>query len=898
MVLSLLSISPNTNNEVKADVTTHVHTDACYAGHRHTESGCTGGTYLVPTNGKYIPNMKRYDYHPNEDGATEVYTFGSSDMGVSWAGGENIAFTDNIYGLDSSIVVQVWALEVDVNTGNVAKKSILKKTVQKFENGVYIETEEYKKIKNVRNLCLASLDASDPVSYWNALESIGIYCYTIQQDYNVNAYPSVGKTFWSCGLEQDETPICNTVVTSISPQIPVQTVYYGGSINTNATATFFNESIGTVGCTVTNFNPNTLGTQNVTLSYNGLINTAKTTGTLTCDRTVNVIDYVTSIVPLASSQTIYYNGSIDVSANITKASGGTQTVSCDVSGFSPTTVGNQTVTLTYKGMTNNSGTYPSCTLNVTVLPGLTKIEPAFSTQTIYKGSSPDLTATAYYMDNTTKVITPTNDFNPLMIGTQTVTLTYTDQGITKTVSCTVNILPNLTGLTISADKTSVLYGTDITFTVTAHFEDSSSRIVTAAIIQGYDKLKLGNQTIHFSYSENGVTKDASISVEVLDFPVSLDVTLEKDKLYQSQSVELKNATSTLASGAKIVVVPSISDYDNLAVGNKDITFSYTLNGVTVTREKIIEILPDLYELEVNEESFVIYKGQSLPLVVKGRFHVKGEITLNSSDYTISGFDNNVYNRSAKNYTLSYTEKGVTLTKQLSIAVKPNIADMLLTVPPQVTEGAQIPFTLVVSYEDGVTKTLTEADIGKDSGLSIKDYDIDYVGYQDIIFQYTEGGETLTKSITIRVRALINVSIPLSVLISIDSNTGQVYASDIEIDNHSKESVRVSVGSISKDPECDLNDVPPDKYNDWSRLGKRKSNNIAIGLNYASANWLDKDLPGPLYFSEVFTSGKTDIGVIEKGTKSRLDFEIKHGNAFNNSRSFQYVINWMIKLAKE
>lgn len=184
----------------------------------------------------------------------------------------------------------------------------------------------------------------------------------------------------------------------------------------------------------------------------------------------------------SSTQSIYFRGSIVSTATITKASGVTSTVSCTVSGFSNTTVSTQTVIQNYTGMTTNTGSNPSCTISVTVLPGLVSITPTYSSQTIYKGGTPILTTTATYMDGSSKTVTPSNNLNASAIGTQTVTLSYTDQGITKTATCNITVKPNLSSLSVMANKVGVLYNTDVTITCTAYYEDGSNSVVSAASV--------------------------------------------------------------------------------------------------------------------------------------------------------------------------------------------------------------------------------------------------------------------------------------------------------------------------------------------------------------------------------------------------------------------------------
>ena len=683
-------------------------------------------------------------------------------------------------------------------------------------------------------------------------------------------------------------------MTSVIPSAGTQTVYYNGSIDCTCKATYLDGHTATITCTASGFNKTSLGAQTVTLTYSGLVTNAKTTGTLTATVNVTVVDYIASISATSGTQSVYYGGSIVSTATITKASGGTSTVPCTVSGFSNTTIGSQTVTLTYTGMSTNTGSYPSCITSVTVLPGLVSITPNYSSQSIYKGGTPVLTTTATYMDGSTKSVTPSNNFNSSAIGTQTVTLSYTDQGITKTASCTVTVKPNLTNLTVTANKVSVLYNTDIAFTCTAYYEDGSSRVVSATNVSPYQKTTLGSQTVSFSYSENGVTKNAGVSVVVLNYPISLNVNLAKKQIYQTQSISIQSATVTLASGATQSVTPAINSYDNMTVGNEDITFSYALNGISVSNVVTIEVLAALYDLKLSSDSLTIYRGQDLNLTVYAEFNINGEVKLSPSDFTITGFSKDVYDRAGRYYTLSYTNKGVTINKTLFIIVLPNVTGINVTYPAQTTEGIQIPFVAKVTYEDARVITLTEADLGKVIGLSIENCDINQVGYQNIIIKYQEGGISVSQTARIRVRAIIKVSIPISALISINSNTGQVYSPALNIDNQSKESVMIGISSIDRGGSG-LNDVLPDQYSDWSKLGKSDSKNIAVGIYYTSDNWMRKDLTDPLYIVE---AKDTVIGIIDKGSTSSLEFQIKHGNSFENNMSFQYVIQWTIRLAEE
>lgn len=822
----------------------HIHSDDCYHGTKHTHTGSStsgGGCY-----GNYHSGARCGSSLYYWETYTSPLSFNCSSCGIGTCSGSYTYDVYRCYNGHSVSVTRIWYWSC--------------------------------------NYCGSSY-VRPPDSPPSSCSSTTSGYYSLSCGKTAGSYYN-GNTLVS--------PTCNQVAVSITPTASNQTVYYNGSIVSTCTATYLDGRTATVSCTVSGFNKTALGPQTVTLTYSGLVTNAKTTGTLTASVNVTVVDYVTAISPTSGTQSINYGGSIVSTATITKASGGTITVPCTVSGFSNTTVGTQSVTLTYTGMTTNNGSKPSCTISVTVLPGLVSITPTYSTQTIYKGSMPVLTTRANYMDGSTKTVTPSNNFNPSAIGTQMVTLSYTDQGVTRTATCTVIVKPNLNSLTVTANNISVLYNTDIIFTCTAQYEDGTSSVVSATSIMPYQKKTLGSQIVSFSYTENGVTKNANITVEVLDYPVALNVNLVKKEIYQTQVIAIQEANATLASGSNQSVTPVINPYDNMTVGNEDITFSYSLNGITISSVVSIEVLADLYDLKLSSDSLTIYKGQDLDLTVYAEFNISGEVKLGISDFTIIGFDPNAYDREGSYYTLTYTDKGVTISKTLFITVLPNVTGVSATYLPQTTEGTQIPFVAEVTYEDGKVIILTESDLGQGAGLSMENYDIDLVGYQDIILKYQEGEVMVSQSATIRVRAIIKVSIPISSLISIDSNTGQVHSPTLNIDNQSKESVVIGISTIDKGIGG-LTDVLPSRFLDWTKLGMRDSKHIAVGIYYASNNWMEKALMKPLYIIE---ARDTVVGIIDKGTTSSLEFQIKHGNAFEANRNFQYVIHWSIRLADE
>ena len=73
----------------------------------------------------------------------------------------------------------------------------------------------------------------------------------------------------------------------------------------------------------------------------------------------------------------------------------------------------------------------------------------------------------------------------------------------------------VTSITFSGAKTSYVQGdTFVKPTVTAHYDDESSAVVTTASFSGYNMQEVGNQTVTAYYTENGVTVSESYSINV------------------------------------------------------------------------------------------------------------------------------------------------------------------------------------------------------------------------------------------------------------------------------------------------------------------------------------------------------------------------------------------------
>ena len=168
-----------------------------------------------------------------------------------------------------------------------------------------------------------------------------------------------------------------------------------------------------------------------------------------------------------------------------------------------------------------------------VLSGLEVTAPQ---KTEYEqGEELDLTGmkvTAAYSDGTEKEVSAEDctveGYDKDAVGQQTITVSYTEKGVTKEAAFQVTVKEKtpepaeavLTGLEVTApQKTEYEQGEELDLTgmtVTAAYSDGTEKKVSTedCTVEGYDKDAVGQQTITVSYTEKGVTKEASFQVTV------------------------------------------------------------------------------------------------------------------------------------------------------------------------------------------------------------------------------------------------------------------------------------------------------------------------------------------------------------------------------------------------
>ncbi len=166
-----------------------------------------------------------------------------------------------------------------------------------------------------------------------------------------------------------------------------------------------------------------------------------------------------------------------------------------------------------------------------------------------------LVVTAYYSNNTSKEVSNYTVSNPNMsiVGTQEVTVSYTEKSVTKDAKYNITINNSvqekyLTGITLSG-----VYQTEFnlneTFNYTglivnASYSDGSSAVVSGFTVSSPDMTTEGNKTVTVTYTEKNYTESASYTINVTDPGEETPITEEQR---EAMLQELRNCYNNLDS---------------------------------------------------------------------------------------------------------------------------------------------------------------------------------------------------------------------------------------------------------------------------------------------------------------------------------------------------------------
>jgi rubrerythrin len=229
------------------------------------------------------------------------------------------------------------------------------------------------------------------------------------------------------------------------------------------------------------------------------------------------------LTPTNPTQTLKKGESIITTATVTYLDGRVGTVNCS-SNFNPNLDGTQNVTLYYTGYVDNAKNYVTIyrTITVTVISKvLSSIRVSPASQVLFRTNTPSFTVYANYSDGSSVVLTPAqysvSAYNPSVLGKQTLTISYTEGGVTKTEPFDLYI-DDLMSITVTPDIVTVDRYTKpnaLPITVMASSLYNPPWNVTGNhSISGYSPDIIGTQTVTISYQYYDTTRTATMQVNV------------------------------------------------------------------------------------------------------------------------------------------------------------------------------------------------------------------------------------------------------------------------------------------------------------------------------------------------------------------------------------------------
>ena len=453
--------------------------------------------------------------------------------------------------------------------------------------------------------------------------------------------------------------------------------------------------------------------------------------------------------------------------------GSDSTVTPDsVTGANMNVDGEQEITVSYtENAVTKTATY-TIKVNKVILLDYIELSGKYTTE-YFVGESfsrDGLIVTAYYTDNSHKVVNPSSisgyDMNTPS-DSQEITVTYVEDDIEESAYYNIkvkDILPEK--LVVSnIEKTNYVVGDEFNknLTATVTYNNGASKNVIPTEFKGTDLSSSGSKTITVIYSEKGieVSDQYTITIDKI-MPESIVISGDfKRNFYVGDEFEYTGlkATITFNNGSVEMVTPEVSAPDMTTSGQKDVTVSYSLNGKSVSDKYTItveELKPTKITLggTYQKQFFKGDKFDSTGLVVKATYN-NGE-TVEVKDYTISKPNMDVVSNSVP-VTVSYTKGGVTQTATYNISIIAKLTS--LTVDQKCKNeyfvGDKFDSTgLVVSahYNDNTSKIIDPI---------FEEPSLEESGTKEVELTYEENGISMSTSFDVIVKDIVLESIKLS-----------------------------------------------------------------------------------------------------------------------------------------
>ena len=470
-----------------------------------------------------------------------------------------------------------------------------------------------------------------------------------------------------------------------------------------------------------------------TITYTDEFGNLKTT-----TYTYDVIDNVTSIDIVAPSKNVYNHGealALDGTITVHYASGTTNNVTMTSSmikegsgavDMSPTSYDDDTqkvnkkLTIEYsEGGVTKSIDYPITIIND--VKSIAVQDPA--TKTTYNiGDTLDVTGLSILVTRamgTTGVVTVTPDmvtgFDSSKENTNlSLTISYTENGITKTATYEVSVVDSVKSITINGTPQSeVKYGEELDLSKikldVTKGSGTTQETVTDSMISGYDKTKIGKQTVTITYGGQTTTFDVTVKdyvtkIEVNPSSVTGTYNDELSKLITDNSIKYTVTYAKAGAQSPIALAESmVNGYNKATTTAQNLTVTYTdndsssyTNGNNFTTSLQVTLMNTVSGITITPPTKTTYNhGDSLDLT-GGEINLTYEDgtsgTLDISKATITESDGSPLNMSPASYDgtqkvdktlkIEYSKDGQTGTVNYPITIINDVKSITIKTLPQ------------------------------------------------------------------------------------------------------------------------------------------------------------------------------------------------------------------------
>ena len=359
-------------------------------------------------------------------------------------------------------------------------------------------------------------------------------------------------------------------------------------------------------------------------------------------------------------------------------------------GFDNTLLGDQTIELTYSFIDRTR----SIELDVfvseepLVLDYLEITSPA-QTLSYFEGDNFESAGLSVDAHFTNGVVQNVNDFiiisgfDMSVPGIQSVSVEYTYEGVTRSVSYEIEVRAIvLSELIISnaPQKTSYLVGEEFNpdgIVLTARYNNGDEADVTSLCdFSGYDLSAKGTQTVAAAYTEKGVTKTASFEISVSNDlqSITIDSPAQKTEFVVGSEFDSSGlaVTAHFENGTEtdVTALVNLSGYNMAEAGSQTVLITYEDDGIIKSASYPINVLAvavDRIEIvtEPSEKQYIKESFHAEGLRVNAYFN-DGRIENVSYEITVADFDNTRVG--FQTISLLYTFASKTVSAELNVYV--------------------------------------------------------------------------------------------------------------------------------------------------------------------------------------------------------------------------------------